>query len=144
MSHRVACEAANVFAAVAPVAGRIGLFPTTSCKPSRPIALIEFAGLHDPAVPYGGTGLQPSAAQSLAWWRDQNGCDSGPPDDRVDLGRSFCETYRSCTAGVQVELCSVEASQVSWIPGHDLYLNPDLDVARTAWEFLSRFRLPAE
>jgi hypothetical protein len=53
-------------------------------------------------------------------------------------------SYRSCSAGVQVGLCSIEASQVSAAAGHNLYLNPDLDVARTAWEFLSRFRLPAQ
>ena len=144
MSHRLACEAADVFAAVAPVAARIGLVPTTLCQPSRPIALIEFAGLHDPDVPYEGVSLQPSAAQSLAYWRDQDGCGSGPPDERVDLGTSYCETYRNCNAGVQVELCSIEASQVSWLAGHLLYLNPDLYIARTAWEFLSQFRLPAE
>jgi hypothetical protein len=45
---------------------------------------------------------------------------------------------------MQVELCSIEASQVSYSAGHNLYLNPDLDVTRTAWEFLSRFRLPAQ
>jgi poly(3-hydroxybutyrate) depolymerase/6-phosphogluconolactonase (cycloisomerase 2 family) len=143
MSYRLACEAADVFAAVAPVAGRIGLLPTTSCQPSRPIAVIEFAGLHDPNVPYQG-GLAPSAAQSLAYWRDQDGCGSGPPDDHVDFGTSYCDTYRSCNAGVQVELCSIEASQVSYAVGHCTYLNPDIDVAGTAWEFLSQFRLPAQ
>ena len=144
LSHRLACEAADVFAAVAPVAARIGLVPTTLCQPSRPIALIEFAGLHDPLVPYGGVGLQPSAAQSLAYWRDQDRCGSGPPDERADFGTSYCETYRTCSAGVQVELCSIEAGQVSSGAGHLLYLNPDLDVAGTAWEFLSQFRLPAQ
>ena len=143
MSHRLACEAADVFAAVAPVASRIALVPTTLCQPSRPIALIEFAGLHDPSVPYGGAAI-PSAAQSLAYWRDQDSCGSGPPDERVDFGTSYCEAYRSCSAAVQVELCSIEASRVSWLAGHLLYLNPDLDVARKAWEFLSQFRLPAE
>ena len=144
MSHRLACGAADVFAGVAPVAGRIAFVPTKLCQPSRPIALIEFAGLHDPAVPYGGRGLIPSAAQSFAYWRDQDSCGSGPPDERVDFGTSYCETYRNCSAAVQVELCSIEASQVSYGAGHVLYLNPDLDVARTAWEFLSRFRLPAD
>jgi polyhydroxybutyrate depolymerase len=144
LSHRLACEAADVFAAVAPVAARIALIPTTLCQPSRPIALIELAGLHDPSVPYAGGGLLPSAAQSLAYWRDQDSCGSGPPDERVDFGTSYCEAYRSCSGGVQVELCSIEASQESWLAGHLLYLNPDLDVARMAWEFLSQFRLPGE
>ena len=77
-------------------------------------------------------------------WRDQDSCGSGPPDERVDFGTSYCETYRSCSAGVEVELCSIEASQVSYGAGHYLYLNPDLDVTLTAWEFLSQFRLPGE
>ena len=143
MSYRLACEAADVFAAVAPVAGRITINPTSLCQPSRPIAVIEFAGLNDPAVPYGGLGaLFQSAAQSLAWWRDADNCAGATPDERVDIGTSFCETYNQCDAGVQVELCSVNADQNSYDPGHNLYLNPDIDVARTAWEFLSQFTLP--
>jgi len=143
MSYRLACEAADVFAAVAPVAGRVALRPTSQCRPLRPIAVIEFAGLNDPAVQYGGSILYPSAAESLAFWRDADGCAGSTPDERVDLGTSYCETYNHCDAGVQVELCSVNASQVSYVPGHILYINPDIDIARRAWKFLSRFRLPA-
>jgi len=139
MSSRLGCEAADLFAAVAPVEGFIGLFPLSQCQPSRPIPVIEFAGLHDPGAPYPGL-----STDSFARWRDVGGCGSGPPDDRADFGTSYCETYRNCSAGVQVELCSIEASQVSPLPGHALYFNPDLDVTRTAWAFLSQFRLPAE
>ncbi len=143
MSYRLACEAADVFAAVAPVAGRIGLFPTASCHPSRPTAVIEFAGLNDPSVPYqGGKSGWPSAAQSFAYWRDVNGCGSGPPDERVDLGTSYCETYRNCRAGVQVELCSIETPLTSYAAGHCIYVNPDIAVVQAAWGFLSQFRLP--
>jgi poly(3-hydroxybutyrate) depolymerase/6-phosphogluconolactonase (cycloisomerase 2 family) len=139
MSSRLGCEAADLFAGVAPVAGFIGLFPTSQCQPGRPIPVIEFAGLHDPGNPYPGL-----STDSFAHWRDVDGCGSGPPDERVDFGSSYCETHRNCSAGARAELCSIEASQVSIVPGHRLYLNPDLDVTRTAWEFLSQFRLPAE
>jgi poly(3-hydroxybutyrate) depolymerase/6-phosphogluconolactonase (cycloisomerase 2 family) len=139
MSARLGCEAADLFAAVAPVEGPISLFPMSQCQPSRAIAVIEFAGLHDPGIPYPGP-----LTQNFAYWRDVDGCGSGAPDDQVDFGTSYCETYRSCSAGVQVALCSIEASQVSPAPGHALYFNPDLDVAQTAWEFLSQFRLPAQ
>jgi poly(3-hydroxybutyrate) depolymerase/6-phosphogluconolactonase (cycloisomerase 2 family) len=139
MSARLGCQAADLFAAVAPVEGPIALFPMSQCQPSRPIAVIEFAGLHDAGIPYPG-----QLTQNFAHWRDVDGCGGGSPDDRVDFGTSYCETYRSCSAGVQVELCSIEASQVSAAPGHILYFNPDLDVTRTAWEFLSQFRLPAQ
>jgi polyhydroxybutyrate depolymerase len=139
MSSRLGCQAADLFAAVAPVEGGIDLFSMFQCRPSRPTAVIEFAGLHDPGIPYPGP-----LTQSFAHWRDVDGCGSGAPDDRVDFGTSYCETYRSCSAGVQIELCSIEASQMSRIPGHLLYVNPDLDIARTAWNFLSQFRLPAQ
>jgi poly(3-hydroxybutyrate) depolymerase/6-phosphogluconolactonase (cycloisomerase 2 family) len=139
MSSRLGCEAADLFAGVAPLAGFIGLYPMSQCQPSRPIPVIEFAGLHDPGNPYPGL-----STDSFAYWRDVDGCGSGPPDERVDFGTSYCETYRSCGAGVQAELCSIEASQVSYGGGHVLYLNPDLDLTRTAWEFLSQFRLPAQ
>ncbi|HUL98300.1 MAG TPA: PHB depolymerase family esterase [Mycobacterium sp.] len=135
MSSRLGCEAADLFAAVAPLAGFIGIVP---CQPSRPIAVIAFAGLHDPKTPY------VLSTASFTSWRDLDGCGSGPPDDRVDFGTSYCETYRSCSAGVQAERCSIEASQLSLDPGHNLYLNPDLDVTQTAWDFLSQFRLPPQ
>jgi len=138
MSARLGCEAADVFAAVAPVVSVISLVPMSQCHASRPIAVIGFGGLHDPLNPY------ESFAASFAYWRDVNGCGSGPPDERIDLGTSYCETYRRCSAGVQVELCSVNASQTSYVPGHVPYLNSDVDVTHTAWEFLSQFRLPAQ
>jgi polyhydroxybutyrate depolymerase len=143
LSHRLACEAADVIAAIGPAAGRITI-STSRCRPTRPIAVIDFPGLHDPQVPYDGGIVFLSAAQNFALWRDTNGCGSGPPDTRTDIGSSFCETYSHCSAGVQVEMCSVNASQVSYIPGHSIYLNPDIDVARSAWEFLSQFTLPAQ
>ena len=43
LSHRLACEAADVFAAIGPVAGTLN-FP--ACDPSQPISVIEF---HDTA-----------------------------------------------------------------------------------------------
>ena len=138
MSSRLGCEATDLFAGVAPVEGSIGFLSPSQCQPSRPIAVIEFAGLHDPGQPYLGL-----PTNSFAHWRDVDGCGSGSPDERVDFGTSYCETYRSCGAGVQAELCSIEASQASYGGGHVLYLNPDLDVTRRAWEFLSQFRLPA-
>jgi polyhydroxybutyrate depolymerase len=145
MSHRLACQAADMFAAVASVAGRITLKPLSQCRPSRPIAVVEFDGLHDPTVPYGGNLVWPSAETNFATWRDRSGCSGATPDERIEVGAaSFCETYAHCSAGVRVEMCSVEASQVSFGAGHCLYLNPDIDIAQAAWEFLSQFRLPAQ
>jgi hypothetical protein len=90
--------------------------------------------------------LFPPAQANFAYWRDRNACSGTTPDERIDVGERFCETYTQCDAGVQVGLCSIAASPTartdSGGSGHETYLNPDLDIARTAWEFLSQFSLP--
>ena len=45
MSYRLACDAADVFAGVAPVAGTL----FTTCRPSRPVSLLHIHGLADSA-----------------------------------------------------------------------------------------------
>lgn len=47
MSYRLACEAADVFTAVAPDAGQIAV---SSCKPSRPVSVLDIHGTADSAV----------------------------------------------------------------------------------------------
>src|SRR5262249_57738455 len=51
LSHRLACELSNRIAAVAPVAGVLGV-PT--CTPARPISVMHFHGTSDQLVPYNG------------------------------------------------------------------------------------------
>src|SRR6185503_15380828 len=52
MSHRLACEAADVFAATAPVSYPLDFTPFDKCQPSRPIAVIHQHALGDAVVPY--------------------------------------------------------------------------------------------
>ncbi len=148
MSHRLACEAANTFAATAPLAFPIPFSPVTKCSPSRPISVLHFAGTDDTLVPYeggaaavGGTAF-PSAAESFDQWRSTDVCGDGAPDQVVTTGASTCETYTSCAEGVETGLCSIDASDDPPFPGHVLYWNDDLVLAEVAWDFLSRFTLP--
>src|SRR5215470_6577604 len=61
MAQRLACEAADLFAASAPVAFPISISPTSACVPSRKIPVLTFMGLTDTIVAYNG-GQFPSAA----------------------------------------------------------------------------------
>ncbi|MGH7789185.1 MAG: alpha/beta hydrolase family esterase [Candidatus Binatia bacterium] len=150
MTQALACAAADVFAAAAPVALPLPHTPLTTCQPSRPIAVMHFAGLTDIVVPYAGgpLPLEPSitvaaAADSFARWHDLNGCLGATPDEVVTAGDSRCETYTSCAAGVRSALCSIEADAFpGGFSGHITYFNPDIAVAQTAWNFLSQFTLP--
>lgn len=72
LSHRLACEAADMFAAAAPVAGML-LLDSAECQPSRPISIIHFHGTADTIVGYEGGGLLdfPSVAGSHVLGREE-------------------------------------------------------------------------
>jgi len=144
ISQRLACEAADLFAAAAPLAFPLSLRPLSACQPSRSMPILTFMGLTDALVHYEG-GLFASAPDTFAYWRDVNGCRGTEPDARDARGASRCETYTRCQRGAEVGLCSITARAFpgAAFDGHILYLNPDYDLAEVAWAFLSRFRLPA-
>ena len=61
MSHYLGCNAADVFAAIAPAAFDLLEESEEPCHPSRPITEITFRGTADPIVPYdGGASMPPN------------------------------------------------------------------------------------
>lgn len=143
MSHRLACDAADLFAAAAPMAFPLAYDPATGCQPSRSIPVLTVMGLTDMLVRYDDGGFG-SAAATFAHWRETNGCRVGAPDVLDSRGQSRCEYVTHCANDVQVGLCSVTARAFpgQFFDGHILYLNDDYDLAEVAWNFLSRFELP--
>jgi polyhydroxybutyrate depolymerase len=117
LSHRLGCDAADVFAAVAPVAYPIAFIPMSKCSPSRPIAVMHSHGTNDGTVSYNGSFGVPSAPESFAEWADIDGC-SGSPVETYSKGNSHCDTYQSCEDGVEVTLCTIDGP-------HLLYSNAD-------------------
>jgi polyhydroxybutyrate depolymerase len=143
MTQRLACEAADLFAAAAPMAFPV---PYTNfaaqCLPSESIPILSFMGLTDALVSYAG------AAPSFAGWRDKNGCDSGgtPVETTEIYGGSSCEIDTSCgEVGLEVGLCSVRGTAfgppLEIFSGHILYINDDaFDLSQRAWEFMRDYR----
>ena len=109
LSHRLACEAADVIAAVAPVAGVLGI-DAADCKPSRPITVMHMHGIDDALAPY------EDAPVAIATWVEKNGC-TGEPSTEV-IGSATCETTSDCTDGVSVTLCSIKNHGHCW-PGQE-------------------------
>jgi len=141
MTQRLACEAADVFAAAAAMAFPIGLLPITSCVPSRPIAVLTVQTPTDELVPFEGGGPFPSAQESFAQWRAIDACGDDALEVEVVQGESRCDYDTSCDAGVEVGLCTVAGAGI--LGGHIVYLTPDFVLAEVAWDFLSRFSLPS-
>ena len=146
MSHRLACEAADLFAAAAPMAYQIPhVDPAADCNPTESMPVITFMGLTDVLVAYAG------AAPTFVHWRDKNTCDSAgdPPEINETYGTSDCVIDTSCgEAGVEVGLCSVDGSvfapPLDVFNGHILYINNDgFNISERAWAFMSAYGTPA-
>ncbi len=111
MVYLLACQAADIFAAVAPAAFDLIEETVRTCQPSRPITVISFRGTADTHVPYGGgeSKLIPNksvtflgAERTFETWADINDC-TGSPSPKDIHG---CSRYTNCQGGVEVVLCS--------------------------------------
>ena len=123
-AHRLGCEMAGVFAAIAPVAGVLGI-PPAQCLPSRPMPVLDFHGTADPLVPYDGgsaaSGLGGSAivfasvAETIATWRTRDDC-TAPPSTIYSTGDATCLEYGGCAGGAVVDQCTIAGGGHTW-PG---------------------------
>jgi polyhydroxybutyrate depolymerase len=115
MAFKLACDAADVIAAVAPVdfdcvTGAAANPSCGSCAPARPISEIQFRGTSDTAVPFnGGSGPRgtvfPGAQENFTEWGGINMC-TGTPQALPD--HSACQAYPTCGGGVETALCVVQ------------------------------------
>jgi polyhydroxybutyrate depolymerase len=160
ITHRLGCEAADLFAAVAPVAFSIAEdFP---CTPSHPISSMMFQSVEDWLVPFEGGTLGSSlpaavlplfqrlfedseeamnfdtrvysAQQTFEVWGAANQCD-GIVINTLQRGSSYCEQYSDCAETAVVGRCVVHGNSQP-LGGHLAYTNDDeVPVADMIWEF---------
>jgi polyhydroxybutyrate depolymerase len=143
MSNRLACDRADLFAAVAPVSGtfRSGV----ACNPSRPVAFLEVHGTADPIVPFDGGNMRGSGGRSdivsapglVERWRSTDGCAHAPAEDTLpDAGDGTVVhrfTSTGCAAGTAVVFYRVDGGGHTW-PGGPQYL-PKVMIGPTSHAF---------
>jgi polyhydroxybutyrate depolymerase len=116
MAYRLACELADVVAAVA-VLGAGDAAADGGCVPARPVSVLHLHGDADGRVPYAG-GVQieahPGAVETVQLWADRNGCtgdvvDLDPVDlmDRQEGPETAITAYEGCPSGVDVWLGTI-------------------------------------
>lgn len=118
MSYQLVCQAADYFAAIAPVAGAL---VNPNCSPARRVPLLQIHGQKDLNVPTsGGDGcgqanLQDSQplAQTAQKWSLQHGC-SGQGGVVVDRADVQCTAPTDCSDSVVT--CLLPEGDHSW-PG---------------------------
>ncbi len=143
MSHRLACELSTRIAAVAPVAGVLGV-PT--CAPTRPVPVMHFHGTLDPLVPYGGSAALgfASVAATFDGWAKRASCTGAPVETYRKLD-AHCSTYQACARGGEVTLCTIDGGGHTWPGGLPVpalgYTSPNLNATDAMWDFFARHPL---
>jgi polyhydroxybutyrate depolymerase len=139
MSHRLACDASDVFASVAPVAAALGV---PDCNPPRPISVLAFNGVQDTLVAHD------DAVTSMQTWAELDGCEATPAKDDFEGGH--LHTYEGCDGGSSVKLYTLDPMGHCW-PGGDEsqcfgFLGPHsdaIDANTVMLDFFDAHRLPA-
>lgn len=136
MTARLACDAADLIAAAAPVAGGYSSLP--DCRPLHPLPLLEIHGLRDEVVPYGGKGPAHAGAVGpfLDDWLDRDDCSHQARQTRPTA--NVVELRWRCAGGRAVVHDRVADAEHGW-PG-EASLRPFSSTVRT-WRFLQSFRL---
>jgi polyhydroxybutyrate depolymerase len=140
MTNRLACDRADVFAAIAPVAGTLGA--AVACNPSRPLSVLEAHGTADPLVPFnggnvrgrGGVSHSISANAMVGKWRSADGCQGDPSAQVLPNVRDGTVVHRydstACAASTEVVFYQIDNGGHTW-PGGKQYL-PQAIIGRTS------------
>lgn len=75
MSHRLACDHADVITGIMSLAGATFKDPER-CQNSEPVAMLQVHGTNDETIRYNGDTRYPSAEETTAQWRENNACGS--------------------------------------------------------------------
>jgi polyhydroxybutyrate depolymerase len=155
MAYRLACEARDTFQAVAGVAAGVFVMAVADCE--QPIPVLFIQGTLDTILPWDGTILSGqyvglSAADSLTFWSQLNGCNTAtdaveqeslPDVDQDDDSTVTHIALTDCAEGAQVQFYSVVGGGHTW-PSRPFdvdfelgALNRDMDATQVIWDWLA-------
>ena len=139
MANRLGCDAADIFAAIAPVAAVYTDF--SDCWPANPIAFVAVHGTDDDGAFYDGRqelGL-PSVPGLAQAWAVQNGC--GPQPVRTEIEPSvWALHWRDCPQNVEVALYTLEGFGHGWPNFGTMSArssDPEFQATDVIWDFFA-------
>lgn len=163
MTARLACELAGRIAAVAQVAGTAAAGIAATCRPARPVPILNIHGSADDYAPYEG-GMRHSLRGRVVFrhargpavgvddwarfWAAANGALEGPVASALPPDTTI-RTWRGPTPSSDVVFYRIERGGHTW-PGSRLALPAFLfgrtsrtfDATRVSWDFLASHTTP--
>lgn len=156
MAYRLASELSERIAAIAPVAGTMGI---NAIRAKRPVPVIHFHGSADESLPFGGgfgkglsdTNFYP-VEQSIRDWVKANGCNEQPIVDTLsdtanDGTKIIRKLYGGGKDGAEVVLIVVEGGGHTW-PGREARAKvlgkstKNISANDMMWEFFLKHPMP--
>jgi polyhydroxybutyrate depolymerase len=147
LTHRLACEAGDVFRAIAAVAGTDN---TLGCTPKRPVSVLVVharnddhnrfdGGAGERSVDRGNMAGATSVPETVERWRVRNACPRTPAQPVLERPGARCERHAPCQDGTEVVLCVTERGAHSW-PGARVYRSSEppstaVDANELMWAF---------
>jgi polyhydroxybutyrate depolymerase len=127
LSYRLACEASDLFVAVAPSAGAVGTAAIgggtgttsdlTTCVPTHKVSVLDIHGTSDPLIPYS------TQKPSLAIVQASDGCAMAtmPATAVPSGGDTSCVSFAGCPAcpNVNVTGCTIMGGGHCWFGSSD-------------------------
>ena len=165
MSYLLACNASDIFSAIASVAGVMMKKIMDECRPERPLPVFEIHGTEDELSSFDGDignedgwGPYYDQSTSIKYWVDQNGLEQREQNrmqdkDKNDGSSIIFERYWDDTKQSEVWFYIVEggghnwpgaASKLRWWKNPILWYflqggNRDVDSSREIWSFFERY-----
>lgn len=158
MSMRLACEAAETFAAVAAVTAVLSEKLAAHCTPARSVGVALVNGTKDPLVPWSGGTVKVlgrsrgdvwSAERTFARWLELDGCKGRSADARMDHDPAdqtalVIHRGRDCRDDVQVRLYEIDGGGHTWPRGVPYAserlvgrISQELDASEEIWKFMN-------
>jgi polyhydroxybutyrate depolymerase len=150
MSFELACEASNVFTAVASVTGAMPATKLNNCSPNSPIPSMQIHGTLDAVVPYNGNIQYASIENVVEFWVEQVEANETPlmvnlPDIDPNDGSTVEQyVYENGINGSSIEHYKVINGGHTW-PGSAITLptagntNQDFNASKEIWRFFSQY-----
>ena len=156
MSYRLACDAADEFAAAAPVAANMAVELEGKCHPARAMSLLIMNGVDDPIMPWKGgvirvlwmtRGQVLSAEDSAARWLALDQCGALEPQALIEAdppdGTQVAPRTARCAGGSEVRLYEIRGGGHTWPRGEPYlgarvvgHVSRAIDANETIWAFL--------
>lgn len=147
MSHKIACESSQCFAAIATVSGNMSDTVDMNCNPIHPTSVLHIHGTADPVVIYSGsptTGVSVDA--TIEKWQMFLACDATPittdmPNNvLLDFSSPQRIVYQNCDAS-SLELIKITGGGHQWpgivtLIGGLGNINMDFYSPQVIWDFL--------